>query len=434
MVDHSTRRRALKAIGLGTLTGLAGCMGGSDPGTSNPTSATGTQTATSTTGTTAQKGSETTTKDDAQQKDGDVMDDFENLGAWKNKSGKFGKVTGEDAYMGSQSAVMVRTSGEPVIERELEVDLAKSNMSIAIKLEADSHAVCDVTLFNDDDGNSVTFAESIRSSASGYWHRLDLGASNVSGLPDLSKVTHIRITMKGGGSGGKLMLDDLRKVPSPDKGYVALVFDDAQDSDYTKAFQTLKQYDIPATSALVTNHVDGDGFLSMKQIDEMKSAGWEMTSQTANHANLLEAGRLEAEREIVGAKEWLVDHGFKQGAKSFTYPYGLYNEQVNAFVNKHHDMAYGYFSARNATSGYITDPMTISRGDATNNPRAKSMVDLAHLYNEVAVLTFHGIDRGGELDVSSQQFNDFAKYLADSKVETITLSQVADVAQPKGGW
>ncbi len=433
MVEDRTRRRTLKALGLSAVTGLAGCMNTGEQNTTGTTNTTSSSSATPTGTATARERTDTTDSDGQGEKPEDVVDDFEDLSTWTVKNGKLTAMK-EGSYKGSQSAVITRQDGEPVIEREIETGVGGSNLSVAINLDASNHAVLQVTLLNGNNQNSVQYAESIRSSTGGFWQRLDLGATGVTGLPNLKNITKIRIRVKGAGSGGKIRIDDLRKVPSPDKGYVALVFDDAQRSDYTKAFQTLKQYDIPATSALVTNHVGDDGFLNMKQIEEMKAAGWEFASQTASHANMLNASRLQAEREVVGSKDWLLDHGFEKGAKSFTYPYGLYNEQITDFVSKHYEMGFGFFSTRNAASGYITDPMTISRGDGRHIEQAKSMVDLAHLYNDLEVITFHGIDRKGELDVTGDQFEDFVSYLDNSNVEPITLSQIPNKFKPEDGW
>ncbi|WP_267642354.1 polysaccharide deacetylase family protein [Haloarchaeobius amylolyticus] len=434
MVEDRTRRRTLKTLGLGALAGLAGCMNQGEQNTS-PTNTTRTtaRAGTGTDTTTQQEGTDTTTDGDKQKQEAAVVDDFEQLSAWKVKNGDLSAMT-ENAYAGSQSAVITRKNGEPVIERSLDADFEGSNLSMAVNLDAEKHAVLQITLLNENNQNSVQLAESIRHSASGFWHRLDLGTTEVSGLPNLGDVTKIRIRLKGAGSGGKIRVDDLRKVGSPDQGYVALVFDDGQASDYTKAFQTLKQYDIPATSAVVTEHVGNDGFLTMKQMEEMKSAGWEFASQTATHKNLLYASRLEAQEEVVGSKEWLVDHGFKKGAKSFMYPYGLYDSQVTNFVSKHYDMGFGLFSARNAASGNITDQMTISRGNGRHVDQAASQVDFASLYNDLEVITFHGIDREGKMDISSGEFEEFAQYLSNADVKPITLSKIPDVAQPKDGW
>ncbi|MFC6955375.1 polysaccharide deacetylase family protein [Halorubellus litoreus] len=359
-----------------------------------------------------------------------LIDDFEDLSKWDVKKGRLEPMK-EDAYEGSQSAALKRTGPEPVIERAVDLNAAKANLSLAVNLNTEEHAVLDVRLINENQSNEVVLAESVRASTSGFWHRLDMGATGVSGLPDLSNVTKIRIRMRGGGDGGSVRIDDLKTVPTPDKGYVAVVFDDAQESDYTKGFEILKQYDIPATSAIVTDHVGDDGFLSLDQMKEMKQAGWEMASHSATHANLLNASRLEAEREVVNAKEWLVENGFETGAQNFVYPYGLYDNNLLSFVEKYHDMGFGFFSTRNAANGYITDPMTISRGDGRHIEKAKSMVDLAHLYNDLEIITFHGIDRGGKFDVTSDEFAEFAEYLNQANVKPITLSQVKKKFQKK---
>lgn len=428
MVEDRTRRRTLKAIGLAGLTGLAGCMDSVGSDTESKTTATTTATSKTTAASeTSTAGNETadTTEEDSEDRpaDGNAIADFEDLSAWTVENGDL-TASSDDPYAGSQSGVLERGNGEPVIERPVELSAKKANLSLAVNIDADEHAVLDVKLINEDSDNHLQFAESIRSSASGFWQRLDLGATGVEGLPNLKNITKVRIRMKGGGTGGKIRMDDLREVESPDDGYVAVVFDDAQRSDYTKGFDILEKYDIQASSAIVTNHVDDDGFLTLDQMKEMQSAGWDFASHTASHSNLLNASRLEVEREVVDSKQWLESNGFERASNCFVYPYGLYDKQLKSFVDQHYDAAFGFFSPRNAASGHVQDSMTVSRGDGKHIESSKSMVDLAHLYNDLSIITFHGIDRSGNFDVTSDQFEEFASYLSNSDAKPITLSEV----------
>jgi hypothetical protein len=45
----------------------------------------------------------------------------------------------------------------------------------------------------------------------------------------------------------------------------------------------------------------------------------------------------EIERQVRDAQEWLVDHGFTEGARHFAYPYNRIDEQALSVVSRFHD-------------------------------------------------------------------------------------------------
>ncbi len=100
---------------------------------------------------------------------------------------------------------------------------------------------------------------------------------------------------------------------------------------------------------------------------------------------------------------------------------------INA-VSERHEQAFRYMDPLSAASGRITDPYTISRGNAAYNlDLSKIMVNYAEQFNQNVVLTFHDIvDNGGALSMSPGTFNDLLDYLSRRDVEVKTLSHFQD--------
>lgn len=99
-------------------------------------------------------------------------------------------------------------------------------------------------------------------------------------------------------------------------------------------------------------------FLSIGEISELHSAGWEIGCHSATHADFSELDAEAIEREIVTAKAILETKiGFT--VRYFAYPKGFHNELIRATVKKA-----GYHGALSMDDGFIgpkTDPYALPR-------------------------------------------------------------------------
>ncbi|WP_336036867.1 polysaccharide deacetylase family protein [Halobacterium yunchengense] len=410
----------LGSLATAGMIGVAGCSSSaSSPSTTQNQTRTQTQTSANSTETT-----QSTTNEKPQVADTQVLDDFEDLSKWSVEGGS---VHADDStkYAGSQSARLERGEGPVRLTRSVDLDLSAENLSLAFRMESSGNAVVQTLLRAPDEDNQLALGEGVRQESSGDWFRLDVGARDVAGLPELENVQEIEVRVRGGGRDTKFWVDDLRRVPSPDQGYAVLFFDDSLESTYTEAYDALSERDMPATVSTVTSSVGDDGYLTLDQLGELSSNGWEVCSHTSTHTNLEDISRLTAEQEIVNAKEWLVDQGFESGSRWLVYPYGGFSEAVTNFAQNHHDLAFRYMGTRSVGSGRVTQEMTVSRGDASDIEVAKRMVDLGQLYNDLELFTFHDITKSGEgLAVTPGQFEEFVAYLEDSSLSVVTPEQI----------
>lgn len=143
---------------------------------------------------------------------------------------------------------------------------------------------------------------------------------------------------------------ELTKLESiPEKSFV-LTFDDGFEDNYSNAFPILKRFGFKATIYLTTDRTcndwesfhdnNFDPLLQSEQIKEMSESGLiEFGSHTKNHINLERCAEEDLGNEIRASKID-VERMSAQPCQPFAYPYGKYNDLIEAIVKES-----GYSSA-----------------------------------------------------------------------------------------
>ncbi len=159
-----------------------------------------------------------------------------------------------------------------------------------------------------------------------------------------------------------ITLDDLaaamlgtRKLPSKP---VVITFDDGYKDLYTTAFPILKSHGLKAVSFVITGFVEGPGFLSWSDIDDMKGSGFvTFESHTVNHVALTYGSDQSVTRELTQSKAVLSSHiGYP--VNWIAYPYGNVNPRVaNLTKQAGYVGAFGTnFGSYQSTSAMFTLP------------------------------------------------------------------------------
>lgn len=117
------------------------------------------------------------------------------------------------------------------------------------------------------------------------------------------------------------------------KPLVTFVSDDGSKKDYENLRPIAVSKGVPFVSAVVTNAIGNTTQMTVAQLQELQSLGWEMSSHTHTHAYLNQITYEEVEYEIKTSKETLENLGLK--CTTMCVPYGFYNDNVLEIARKY---------------------------------------------------------------------------------------------------
>ena len=139
---------------------------------------------------------------------------------------------------------------------------------------------------------------------------------------------------------------------------MVLTFDDGYEDFYTTAYPILKKHGMTATVYIITGKI-GDQYMTWDQLNELKSAGFEIGAHTVTHPNLSKLSETQQKQQIDESKATLES---KLGitVNTFAYPSGKYNDTTVNLVKEA-----GFQTAVTTQPGAITTntntPLLLSR-------------------------------------------------------------------------
>lgn len=173
------------------------------------------------------------------------------------------------------------------------------------------------------------------------WHHLKIPISKLSATGSITVKDLIKeITIIGYGNSGATMSLYFAGIVIDNKQNKAIsfTFDDNNITDYTVAYNKMKEYGFKGTSYIISEAA-GTGLdvrMSLAQMQEMYEYGWKFGMHGKDSLNWVDETTIEqAETSIKACRDWLYDNGFKgNGLKSVAYPQGKYNDSVISVLKK----------------------------------------------------------------------------------------------------
>jgi peptidoglycan/xylan/chitin deacetylase (PgdA/CDA1 family) len=216
------------------------------------------------------------------------------------------------------------------------------------------------------------------------------------------------------------------------RGKVIFMFDDGWDSQYTEAFKYMSKYSMPGVIAVIPTRVGTPYYVTMAQLKEIYSYGWDLANHTQNHLDLATLGNpMIIEQEISLGEAWLNANGFSRASNIVAYPFGSYDNRVLLAMQSRR-------AGRIVMDDTVTQPppdkrlIKIQRADYTAAPdKLNGFIDEAANLGGVCLFLFHKIVSGTAVD--NLEYNvDFFKQIVDyaysrrADIDTVTMSEWLD--------
>ena len=129
------------------------------------------------------------------------------------------------------------------------------------------------------------------------------------------------------------LIDNDVPIKSP---LIVLTFDDGHKSIYELAFPLMKQYNYPGVNFVPTGWINAPDMMTLDELYEMETAGWETGGHTVTHANLTTIPIDSARMEISKNYQQLIDFGLKH--RCFALPAGHSNSEIDKIIKKYFDI------------------------------------------------------------------------------------------------
>lgn len=362
---------------------------------------------------------------------GRQLEAFEDLSEFSTSSGALTADT-DTQYVGSQSAKLTLEGGEDVSgARPVSVDMDGTLPSIAVRLSNPADVTFYLIASAPDYSNRVVYQQTgfdIQEPTN--WFRLSPGVSpESSGSPDLSDVRTLRYKfITHSDETIDCWIDDLRAVPTPDRGKLVLQWDDSRDDYYSKAFDDVEQYSYPMSHATITGQVGDDGRMTLDEMREIQRAGGEIGSHTHGNIDVSEHSLSTVRDEVAQSRQWLNEHDFD--GDFIVWPH------VN-FTGEHIDIAEEHFSFAGSNSqadehnfqGPGFDPMVYTRLIGYDLETMKRFTARLDEHNGIGVINLHGYRDDNTVDRSEfQEFLEYvdANHVATGGVDVVTFQELAE--------
>lgn len=200
------------------------------------------------------------------------------------------------------------------------------------------------------------------------------------------------------------------------QSFVSFTFDDGYASTYAVAYPILEQYAYTGTIYPPTDFIDSPGYVTMFQLHDLETNGWEIGSHGVSHVGLSGLSGEEAAYEILQSKSILLQEGFS--ITSFSTPYG---EDIAPFIDV---IEPNYLAARNAKdrAWILNDIPTMERYDieatvvTSDTPveEVERAILKAKNNNKWLVLVFHDLNGDGKYTYPADKFEEIVKFTRDN--------------------
>lgn len=179
----------------------------------------------------------------------------------------------------------------------------------------------------------------LMSGAGNEWHHIKIKISDMTVTNAITKKDLIdKLAIQTYGTAGKITKFKIADIilDNIEKPTISFTFDDNNLSDYTVAYEKMKQYGFTGSCYTISTAVGIAGRTTVLQMKEMYDAGWVFGIHGSDSFNWVSDSTLaEAENRIKTCRDWLFDNGFLgKCLQTCAYPQGQYNDDIISILEK----------------------------------------------------------------------------------------------------
>jgi peptidoglycan/xylan/chitin deacetylase (PgdA/CDA1 family) len=220
-----------------------------------------------------------------------------------------------------------------------------------------------------------------------------------------------------------------------EQGILSFTFDDGYVSHYEIVRPLLEKYEIPSTFYLTESFLDQEGFLSQKQVIELRKKGHEIGSHSHSHCNLKSLSSLQVIKELSQSKAFL-EGLISSEVVSFAPPFGSFSLHLFPIIKKY------YRSSRSTISGlnkikelnpwHIRANIVFSH---TSLSEIEKLVLEAIKEEKWLVLVYHDIkdrkEKEPSIHIAKEVFEEHLAMIKKKKIKVVTIRDGVNLSSQK---
>jgi peptidoglycan/xylan/chitin deacetylase (PgdA/CDA1 family) len=213
---------------------------------------------------------------------------------------------------------------------------------------------------------------------------------------------------------------------------VTFISDDGYSQDVTYLKPLSDKYNIPFTTAIITNELGTGSFMTLDQLNMLYATGrWEFVSHTMTHPHLTTLSSAQLDQQLKGSQDWLKSQNLGTGYQYLVYPYGEFDNNVMDATMKYYKLGITTEQYLNSTQ---MNPAKINRitlgafalPGMDNAAYYESQVDEAIANGQWLVFTMHT----GSTGHNNADLEAVIQYIQSKNVPIVTVSKAMEYYTP----
>lgn len=356
-----------------------------------------------------------------------LLDDFENSDWFLASSGTLTFDT-NIKYSGTHSAkFVVNTAATFYKAYSLGINLENCSLSVQAYTQ-DYTAIQSIQIqIMVSSFDYVVFKMSVLPKINNMWYPLVFTHFDVTGSPDLTQATSVRIKIfPQTGKTATVYFDRLcywkRGLLTP-KGAVTFTFDDGFPNINTLGKPIFDRYNYKGIQSYVIGRLTDESISTAKA---MQNAGWDIVSHSYNH-NVTITKR-DYVLEYALSQKWLAENGFQNGSKHALLFGGNYSEALLEYLTNNLELTRGSLVGYNSLPGLSTLVYSQVVFNTTTVDNVKGWIDFAKANGLWLVLMFHDIVTSSPTEYQwlASDLDTVVTYCNTVDTEVLTFSQIVE--------